>query len=128
LLEATLARLTRQTVFQDTDKIEIVVSDNFSSDATPGVITAFTKQFPAKITAMRTGKALDPNRNFALTLEKGRGLLRKLHNDTLLVKDGCLVEFFRLIEEYKAQRPFLFFLNGRQNPWGSRQVTDCDTS
>jgi glycosyltransferase involved in cell wall biosynthesis len=112
-LEATLTSLTRQTVFQCTDEIEIVVSDNSSSDETPRVIAAFKEQFPTKITSLTTVELVDPNVNFALALEKGRGLLRKLHNDTLLVKDGFLEKFLHLIRQYEPQRPILFFLNGR---------------
>jgi glycosyltransferase involved in cell wall biosynthesis len=124
-LDATLASLTRQTVFQRTDEVEIVVSDNFSSDATSGVIAAFKERFPTKIISLGTREPVDPNANFALTLEAGRGLLRKLHNDTLLARDGFLEEFLGLIRQYESQRPLLFFPNGRSIKEARAGLTQC---
>jgi len=113
-LEATLESITRQPVFQNTRDIEIAISDNCSADATPEVIAAFKARYPEKISARRQERPTNPGEaNFAEALEAGRGLLRKLHNDTLRINDGFLDDCLKVIREYQAPRPLIFFLNGR---------------
>ena len=112
-LEATLESLTSQPVFQNTREVEIVISDNCSTDRTPSVITAFQENFPGKLSLRRQETWVPPSINFAEVLEAGRGLLRKLHNDTLRVFPGFLEDCLGLIRECQAKRPLIFFINGR---------------
>jgi glycosyltransferase involved in cell wall biosynthesis len=111
-LEATLRSITERSAFQQTNEVEIIVSDNCSTDLTPQVISGFREQFPEKIRCLRAAAPVVPSVNFALALEAGRGRLRKLHNDTLRANDGFLEECARLVRKYEVNRPFLFFLNG----------------
>lgn len=124
-LESTLDSLTRQAVFQSSDEVEIVVSDNASTDGTARIIAAFREKYPAKITALAAKETTEANINFARVLESARGLCRKLHNDTLLVRDGFLEEFLLLIRENQAGRPVLFFLNGRNGKKVNAPLTPC---
>ena len=124
-LEATLESLTNQAVFQNTRDVEIVISDNFSTDETPSVISAFQKKYPDKISARRQASLIEPSSNFAEVLEAGRGLLRKLHNDTLRVHNGFLEECLNLIREYQSTKPLIFFINGRHFQRNPGRLTPC---
>jgi len=125
-LEATLESLTRQPVFQSTRDIEIVISDNCSTDGTPALIAAFQARYPEKISARRQESPIPASANFAEALEGGQGLLRKLHNDTLRVNDGCFLDdCLNVIREYRAQKPLIFFLNGRHFQRRPGRLTLC---
>lgn len=124
-LKATLASLTGQAVFQQTNQVEIVVSDNCSDDETSSVIAAFKEQFPNKITALRSETCVNATVNFVRSLEGARGRLRKLHNDTLVVHTEELEKIVDFVRRHEAGRPFLFFLNGRSIKATREEQTAC---
>jgi glycosyltransferase involved in cell wall biosynthesis len=111
-LEKTLQSIVGQTLFQNTNLVEVVVSDNCSTDGTASAAAVFQALFPGKIRCVRTETLVHSSRNFAHVLEEGRGTLRKLHNDALCIRDGFLEACLRLMDEAEARKPLLFFLNG----------------
>ncbi|MDR1685514.1 MAG: glycosyltransferase [Desulfovibrio sp.] len=111
-LEKTLQSIVGQALFQETNLVEVVVSDNCSTDGTASTAAAFQNMFPEKVRCVRTEQLVHSSRNFARVLEAGRGTLRKLHNDALCIRDGFLDTCLRLTDNNDARKPLLFFLNG----------------
>ena len=90
--------------------VEIVISDNASTDDTEIMVQEYTKQY-ADIRYFRNAENIR-DRNFPLALSRGRGKLHRLCNDTLQVQQGHLGELCRAVEKYQHEKPFLFFENG----------------
>jgi len=111
-LRETLGSIVGQAAFIETNEIEIVVSDNCSTDNTRAVAAQFAEAFPGRIRYYRQEPGMPPEKHFEVVLSLGRGAFLKLHNDTLLVRDGTLAEMLKVIKATAEERPVLFFANG----------------
>ena len=118
-LQMTLESIVSQTPFQETDDVEIVVSDNCSEDETPLVVSLFQAKFPSKISYSRNDLNI-ADQNFEHVLSLANGTFLKLNNDTLAWRDGSLSEVIKILQVTSAERPLLFFLNG--NPCCPDQI------
>ena len=96
-LRKTLASIVAQNAWKS-GEVEIVVSDNKSTDETPQVIAEFAGLFPERIRSFRHGEQLHPHDNFEFALRLGQGRFRKLNNDTLVWREQMLGEYLQLIE------------------------------
>jgi glycosyltransferase involved in cell wall biosynthesis len=110
-LEQTLYSITSQKIFQESNKIEIVISDNFSNDNTESVAQEFQKNFPNKIVYKKTTENI-LDKNFEKVLSMASGTYLKLNNDTLKHKENSLEKLLDLIEKNINKKPILFFSNG----------------
>lgn len=90
-------------------KVEIVVSDNASTDGTEGLVKDYQEKCP-HIRYFRNAENII-DRNFPLAMSRGKGVLRKLCNDTLQIRSGYLARLCHLVEKYRDEQPFLFFYN-----------------
>ena len=81
LLRNILDAIVADPVFREGNDIEVTVSDNVSTDATPEVAAEFVERFPGKIIYFRHSQAVDSHFNFKKALELGTGRWLKLHND-----------------------------------------------
>lgn len=110
ILRQTLEHLVSQPVFRETREIEIVVSDNASTDSTPHVCAAFVHRFPSRIRVFRNAENIC-DANFEKVLSYGQGHYLKLANDTCLFTEEGLREMISIIREYANQqdRPSLLF-------------------
>lgn len=91
-------------------EVEIVVSDNCSTDHTREVVQSYKEKY-SNIQYYRNEENLK-DKNFPRCLMRGNGILRKLSNDTLLFKKGSLELLCNAVREHKKIRPLLFFGNG----------------
>ncbi|MBR2363663.1 MAG: glycosyltransferase family 2 protein [Lentisphaeria bacterium] len=107
LLEKTLESIVREPVFQETNKVEIVVSDNVSKDDTAEVCRRFIQAFPGKIKYICLPFHQDGHINFRNALESSRGLFRKLHNDNYPFEKGALTFLVGFIEKYREKELIL---------------------
>lgn len=114
LLGNTLDSIVCQSPFSETDEIEIAISDNCSDDATKEIVSEYIAAFPGKITYSKNETNIG-DRNFETALTKGHGEFLKLHNDSLLVRNGALTEMLKIIKATVEEKPILFFTNG-SNP------------
>lgn len=114
-LNRTLRNITSATVFNETSDIEIIVSDNGSTDKTQDVINRYVSKYPDKIKSFRNNKNLC-DENMEKVLRKGRGDFLKLHNDTLRFKEGSLQKMTELIRRYREEKPVLFFASCKTAP------------
>ncbi len=94
--------------------VEIVVSDNASTDDTCAYMTKIVKEYSNIRYYRNEENILD--KNCPLVLSKGEGILHWLRNDTLLPVSGALSYACELVRKYIQDKPVLFFDNmERQN-------------
>lgn len=115
-LECTLRSLVSQPAFLD-GRVEIVISDNTSSDNTEALVKAYAAQYENVRYFRNSSNVMDAN--FPLALSRANGILRKLHNDTLLMKPGMLEQLCEIVENYQKDRPCVFFTNGHRKQGGT---------
>lgn len=107
-LRETIESLVCQKEFQS-GAVEIVVSDNASTDGTEDMCRKYVAGFCNFHYYRNEENVLDGN--FPLALSRGRGLLRKLNNDTLVHLPGSLAYLCSLAVKYQAAKPVLVFTN-----------------
>ena len=109
-LKNTLESITNEDIFQNSNLVEIVISDNNSSDDTEKICLDFINRFNEKITYKKNEKNIE-DKNIEQSLRLGLGDYLKLNNDTLMWKPGSLDKVIRIIQAAKKRKPILFFLN-----------------
>ena len=105
-----ILRETLMNIFEDPDYdpslVEVIVSDNCSSDETEKVV----KEFKNVIYKRNDSNIKDDN--FSKVLSYGRGEYLKLLNDTQVLKPGTLKFFLEKIELHlNTKENILFYLN-----------------
>lgn len=111
ILKKSISSLVNQHVFSKSDNIEIVVSDNCSTDDTKFIVEEYIKRFGSKIKYSKTSQNIF-DKNFERALSLGDGEFLKLSNDTLIYLDGSLEYYLFLIKENLNPKRVLFFSNG----------------
>ena len=103
------------------DDVEIVISDNTSTDATQSVGERFAAEHPGKISYFRNAENVW-DANFGLALSRGTGKFLKLANDTLLFSEAGLRQLIDAVKRHADtdNPPVLFFSN---QPKQQTQVT-----
>lgn len=107
----TLKSIVEQKIFQETNDIEVVISDNCSDDLTERISKLFADKYPTKIKYNRNNENIGDN-NFKHALSLGTGEVLKLHNDNFSIIDGALDEIVELIKNFREEKPTIFFANG----------------
>ncbi len=111
VLEKTLESITANPVFAAASDIEVVVSDNASTDNTEEVVARFAALHQDRVRYFRnTTNVFD--QNFEIALRQGRGTFLKLANDSLCWSPEGLAHVHELIGACEKIKPVLFFLNG----------------
>jgi acetyltransferase-like isoleucine patch superfamily enzyme/glycosyltransferase involved in cell wall biosynthesis len=113
-LDKSLDSITRQPYFQKSDDIEIIVSDNCSSDRTKAICADYLKRWPEKFFYLRNTENLE-DRNFEAALRGGRGDYLKLSNDTLIWREGSVERIHSILSALAETKPVIFFLNQSKN-------------
>lgn len=113
-LDNTLAQLTKASVFTDTDEVEIVISDNCSTDNTEDVCKKYKNKFGDKICYYRHPKNINDG-NFAFALSLAHGKYAKLNNDNLFFNPGELEKFVSFLKE-KTDEDVVFVPNAQCAP------------
>ncbi|MBO5038739.1 MAG: glycosyltransferase family 2 protein [Alphaproteobacteria bacterium] len=109
-LQKSLETLVTQQVFQDTCDVEIIISDNASTDNTKEIALSYTAQYGDKIKYFCNPQNLN-DANFAVALKRASGEFLKLSNDTLLYQPQMLEKFVALIKKHSQTKPVIFFSN-----------------
>ncbi len=106
-LEKTIDSIIKTNEFK-CGKIEVVVSDNCSNDSTELLLKRYNGF--SNISYRRNDKnVLDGN--FFRAIKAGRGLVRKLWNDTLIMNPKWAEYVCDLVGKLSNHRPLLFFTN-----------------
>lgn len=110
-LKNTLNSIICQKDFQN-GIVEVVISDNASTDETEQVVRNYASRFENICYFKNPENIFD--KNFPLVLNRGKGIYRKLYNDTLLCVPGTLRYICDLIKQYSGTEKPLFMLNGNR--------------
>ncbi|MGN0030429.1 MAG: glycosyltransferase family 2 protein [Candidatus Gastranaerophilaceae bacterium] len=115
LLEQTIESIVVEKVFQNTFDVEIVISDNCSSDKTQEICNKYVQEFPNKIIYNRESNNIGADNNFTKVLSLANGKLLKLNNDKCMFLPGALDIILQFIKNNLKEKNILFFSNGVQN-------------
>ena len=91
-------------------EVEIVISDNASTDDTQVVGERFSRNYPNLVRYFRNAENVR-DANFGLALSRGTGAFLKLANDTLLFSEAGMLEMLASVRRHQDARPVLFFSN-----------------
>lgn len=108
-LKQCLDSLVCQPEFLKGD-VEIVISDNASTDGTMILIKNYQKKYK-NITYHRNTKNIGI-RNIGLVATMAHGMFCKLGNDNLIYQNDSLNYFCKIINKYQETKPLLWFSNG----------------
>lgn len=103
-LKRTIESIICQPEFQS-GEVEIVVSDNASTDNTSDVCERYA-QYDNFFYSCNEKNVRDIN--FPTVLSKAHGKLRKLNNDTFLLKRDGLKRLCELVKKHDDTRPYIF--------------------
>jgi abequosyltransferase len=109
-LETTIKSIVNQKRFQETDDVEIIISDNCSTDNTRQVVEKFLNIYQSKIRYYYNDKNIDAA-NIYKVLSYGNGLFLKLNNDTLVHLDKSLDKMINFIDLNEKNKNILYFSN-----------------
>lgn len=112
-LKKSIETIISQKEFSDED-VEIVISDNCSTDDTEIVCKKYAEQYE-NIKYFKNQENVR-DRNFPLVLSKGSGVLLKLCNDTLIFNKDALNDLLHLIRNCQDEKPVIFTSNNNHYP------------
>lgn len=111
LLAGTIESIVSQDRFINSDDVQIIISDNCSTDDTQEVCLMYYNIFSSKIVYNRNISNIN-DENFGVALSLGTGLYLKLNNDTLVHEPGSLDSMINFVLFYQYKKPILYFSNG----------------
>lgn len=111
LLEQTLKSILPQTTCLNPADVEVVVSDNASSDETCILCRTFQTDYPQTFRFLRQKATMPPSEHHVVAMEQARGEFVKLCNDTLLFRPGALKSMVDEVRRAKETRDLLWFSN-----------------
>lgn len=114
ILDKSLQSLVKQDVFLQTNDVEIVVSDNSSTDNTQEIAKKYVALYGDKIHYFQNEQNVE-EKNFALALSRGQGIYRKICNDTLIFEPNSLQMMLNIVKNHQREKPVLFFSNDKKN-------------
>ena len=108
-LKKSLDSIVSQNEFLD-GTVEIVISDNASTDDTREVVEAYLEKYNNVYYSRNEENVRD--KNYPTVLSKAHGKLRRLCNDTLVFHPNSLKMMCSVVDEYEDSQPFIFWANG----------------
>lgn len=106
-LEGAILNIITDNAFGN--DVEIIISDNASTDTTEEVAKRYTTKY-SNIRYYKNEENIR-DKNFILALQRGNGLYRRLFNDTLRFKEGALQKMLDIIRISPQNRPLFFYQN-----------------
>lgn len=110
-LQVALDSIVDQPFFSAGDEVEIVISDNASTDGTAALCRRYCERFPDKIRFSRLETGIDPHGNFLRAMQLGAGRFIKLHNDVSVFCPGQLEPYVEKIRTHQ-DRYSIFLYDG----------------
>ena len=114
VIKNTIDSIVSQEHFINTDEVEIVISDNCSSDNTKDVVAEYVNKFPNKVFYYRNQENIR-DKNFEKVLSYGNGQYLKLSNDTIIFTENSLKNICQDIQNFIKNKPILYFSSGFVN-------------
>ena len=123
-LDSAISSIVSDKIFLSSLDIEIVISDNCSTDETREIIEKYLAKFPEKVFYHRND--VDTfDKNFEIVLGHGRGKFLKLQNDHFGFLPGALDLLVNVIKHCEINKPNLFLLN--KSSANEQKFIDCDS-
>ncbi len=110
-LKRTIESIAKSKVFINTNKIEIVISDNCSTDNTEEICKELKEKYGNKLIYVKQEKPLFPDLNMFKPIDYAHGKFCKLNNDTLGWKEGILEETVEILETHPDEDVVTFLGN-----------------
>ena len=110
---ADVLKLCLKSIIEDpafSDEIEVLVSDNCSTDNTKETVLSYSEKYQ-NIKYIKNETDVGGDRNILLSLERGNGVFLKLNNDYSVFQKGSISFLLNEIKEYLEEKPVLFFHN-----------------
>lgn len=108
----TIESIISQPEFTESDEVEIIISDNCSSDDTELAVKKYIERYPEKIKYNRNTENIR-DLNYEKVLSMASGAMLKLHNDTLNLNPEVLGRLLNVIKRNLDNDTIPFFVNGR---------------
>lgn len=113
-LDKVLKNITTQKIFIETDKVEVIISDNNSFDDTKIISEKYVKKFGNKVKYFCNDENLE-GMNMEIALSRANGQFLKIVSDYLLIKNNYLSKIINLVKENSVDKPVLFFSNSKKD-------------
>ena len=110
-LRQTIESIISQKEFTDSDEVEVIVSDNNSTDDTNCIMSLYTEKYPTKIKYYRNSENIK-DYNYEKVLSYGNGQILKLHNDTLTLLPNSLGKIINIVKYSIQGNYFPYFTDG----------------
>jgi len=107
-LDKCLASIVSQKEFRG-GNVEIVISDNASTDNTEDVVNRYQEQYDNIFYSRNLENVCD--NNFPIVIGNADGIFRKLCNDTIIFHSKAIQYMLNIIIENIDNKPVLFFMN-----------------
>lgn len=124
LLRQTVESIVSSPAFLDSEEVEIVVSDNASSDDTGRMMAEYGKRFPGRIVYFRQPEGVDPHFNFKNSLDLGNGRFLRLLNDRAVFRENMLAHF---LEIHRANADASAIFTNEAWPENGRECFPCSS-
>ena len=108
LLTKIIDSIVNSEVFLNTNDIEIVISNNCSTDNTDEICKKYLEKFPDKIKYIKQQEPLLSNINIFKTIKYASGIYCKLNNDNCSYKDNSLDRIVECLKTNNKDCTFLF--------------------
>lgn len=123
-LKRTVESITNTKVFQETNKVEIVISDNCSTDNTEEICREFKDKWGEKIVYVKQETPLFPDVNMFKPIDYASGIFCKLNNDTCAWREGIVEEALEVIESNIEEDVVIFLGNAKPT---DEKLTKCNS-
>lgn len=107
----TIESIVNSNVFLNTHDVEIVISNNNSSDDTDMICKKYVDKFPSKIKYIKQENTIFADENIFKTVEYANGLYCKLNNDTCGYKYGIIDKIVEYLKVNKEDSIFFYNKN-----------------
>ena len=111
-LERQLQSIVCQSIFRNTNEIEIIISDNCSTDNTEVLCQKYFKLYPNKIIYNRNKSNIGAAANFQKVFTIANGKFLKFSNDYIIYDNDSLEYMLNIIKVNMCEKPTLVFTNG----------------
>lgn len=110
-LSECLDVLSKDPVVVDGSDVEVLISDNCSTDDTQAICEEYVRRFPDTIVYVRQPRNIGPSDNFTYLIEHGRGKFLKFQQDRYAVEPGVIGRVVEAVKRHEKEHPVLFFGN-----------------
>lgn len=124
VLDICIQSIVNQKCF--IENVEIVISDNASTDSTKEVVEKYILKYPNNIIYHRNEVNIGMEENFISALNLANGKLLRLFNDYSAFADNYLEKLINYILQNKEEEDILFFMNDSKRQ-GLKKYTSFDS-